>query len=491
MINVDEIHDTAFETLINKFDESIDYLKIQFNIELKTYGNFLRIVLNNIQPDSFNNLIDRVNINRELERALDNTGGYTSDILEENNPKVRLNEVINHLQANPLKFIHLTDFLNEDCNKKTVIADTNDIDYLIQTIRNHRIKIISLAELKRNLKKYENLVFYSFNGKRDFDFIYNLQTDVSLVLYAQEHQLYKSQLQIRKHIIEDEVSSIDRKSICGIPYEPIPDLPIHLSQTIENIVNRIDDWNEKAYENYKEDTDILLDELEKNIFRITFSNHRTEYLDSVETVYTENGDLLKIYLSRIKVGDKIRIYPREQFAEKLYHVAVETDKDVFGKVEEDSKYWLTVLEELKQTHSHTLYTKLKENGLKVLPATVESYFNGHRKFPMFNNDLKAMFKLKHPEKDETEIDFLLAPIRKSKSTYNSTMIALGRGIKQELKLFLKEKRIGEILTKLKFTITTLQTFIDEYMPLAVITGKEVHKDESEQIELSFIQPLEL
>ena len=175
--------------------------------------------------------------------------------------------------------------------------------------------------------------------------------------------------------------------------------------------------------------------------------------------------MIKVYNSRIKIGDKIRIYPREQFAEKLYQVAVETDKDVFGKVEEHSKCWLAVLVGLKQIHSHTLYTKLKANGIKVLPATVENYFNGHRKFPMFNSDLKAIFKLKYPEKEETEIDLVLAPIRKSKSTYNSTMIALGRGIKQEIKLFLKEKQIGEILDQLKFTTTTLQTFIDQYMPL--------------------------
>ena len=95
------------------------------------------------------------------------------------------------------------------------------------------------------------------------------------------------------------------------------------------------------------------------------------------------------------------------------------------------------------------------------------------------------------DKEETEIDLLLAPIRKSKSTYNSTMIALGRGNKQEIKLFLKEKRIGEILTKLKFTLPTLQTFIDEYMPLSAITGKEVYIDVNGQLELSFIQQLEL
>lgn len=490
MIKVEEIKDKAFESLIKNFDESVDHLRTQFNIELKTYGNFLRIVLNNIQPDSFNNLIERVNVNRELERALENTGGYTTDILGENIPKVRLNEIINHLQKNPLKFIQLIDFIKKDTERKTIISDVNDIDYLISIIRNNRIKIISLAELKRNLNLYENLVFYSFNGKKDFDFIYNLQAEVSLVLYTSEHQLYRSQLQKRKHLIEAEIRSNDRKNICGIPYEPIPDLPIHISQTIENIVNRIDDLGKRAYENYKEETDTLLEEIEeKIIYRTIFSNHKTEYLESNETVFNASGDLIKVY--RINVSDRVRIYPREQFAEKLYQVAVDTDKIVFGKVEEDSKSWLAVLTELKQAHSNSLYAKLKANGLKVLPATVENYFNGHIKFPMFNNDLKAIFKLKNPKQEETEIDLLLAPIRKSKSTYNSTMKALNRGIKQEIKLFLKEKRIGEILTKLKFTAITLQIFIDEYMPLSAITGKEVYQDENGQLQLNLIQQFEL
>lgn len=487
MIKVDEIKDPEFEMHIKNFDESIDYLKTHFNIELKTFGNFLRIILNNIQPDSLNNLIERVNINRELERGLDNSGGYTTDILGENNPKIRLNEIINHIQKNRLKFIQLVDFVNKDNKRKTIITDTNDIDYLTTIISDYRIKIISLGEFKKNVEQYENLIFYSFNGKKDFDFIYNLQADVSLVLYAQEHQLYRSQVQKRKHLIEEEVRSIDRQNICGIPYEPIADLPIHISSTIEGIVNRIDDFGNSAYENYKEESETLLEEVEeKIIYRTSFSNDETEFLESNETVFNAHGDLIKVY--RIKVFDKVRIYPREQFAEKLYQVAVDTDKVAFGKVEEDSKRWLDVLTELKHVHSDSLYPKLKAKGMRVLPKTVESYFNGYRKFPMFNNDLKAIFKLKHPKKEETEIDLLLAPIRKSKSTYNSTMIALGRGNKQEIKLFLKEKRIGEILTKLKFTSLTLQAFIDEFMPLLVITGKEVYQD---VLEPNFIQQLEL
>lgn len=493
MINIYEIKDTAFETLIKKFDNGIDYLKTQFNIELKTYGNILRIALNNIQSESFNNLIERTNINRELANALSNAGGYTIDFLADNNPKACLTEILNYLQINLIKSVQLIDLINSGNGKKTIIADTNDIDYLGQLIRNRKIKVISLAELKRNSLLHNNLIFYSFNGKRDFDFIYNLQVDVSLVLYVQEHQLYISQLQKRKHLIEEEVMSNNRKNICGIPYEPISDLPIHISQTIETIVNRIDDLGKRAYENYREESEILLDELpEKYVFKITYANNNIEYLDSNETVYIANGDLLKIYISQIKIGDKIRTFPREHFAEKLYQVAVETDEDVFGKVEEHSKYWLFILTDLKQVHSHSLYTQLKANGMRVLPATVESYFSGHRKFPMFNSDLKAIFKLKYPDKEEKEIDLLLAPIRKSKSTYNSTMIALGRGIKQEIKLFLKEKRIGEILTKLKFTSTTLQTFIDEYMPLNIIIQKEPFNEEIEYLEdKNLFQQIEL
>lgn len=484
MINVDEIKDAEFDTLIKNFDESIDYLKTQYNIELKTYGNFLRIVLNNIQPDSFNNLIERENVNRELERALDNSGGYTTEILGENNPKTRLSEIINHIQKNPLKYIQLVDFINKGNERRTIIADTNDIDYLIPIIRNNRIKIISLAELKRNIEQYESLVFYSFNGKKDFDFIYNLQADVFLVLYAQEHQLYRSQVQKRKHLIEEEVRSIDRQIICRIPYEPIPDLPIHISRTIAEIVNRIDGFGKKVYENYKEETDTLLEEIEeKIIYRTSFSNKPIEYLESNETVFTSAGDLIKVY--RIKVFDKVRIYPREQFAEKLYQVATETDKEVFGMVELHSLYWQKALAELRLMYQDTLYTKLKAHGIRVLPFTVESYFNRQRKFPMFNSDLKAIFKLRFPDLNETEIDSFLAPIRKSKSTYNSTMIALGRGIKQEMKLFLKEKRIGEILTKLKFTASTLQTFIDEYMPLLTITKIEPLSNNDTQSEFAF------
>jgi hypothetical protein len=57
------------------------------------------------------------------------------------------------------------------------------------------------------------------------------------------------------------------------------------------------------------------------------------------------------------------------------------------------------------------------------------------------------------------------------------MIALGRGVKQELQQFLKNKTVGDILHKKSFTKETLQKFIDKDMPLLTITKIEEVNDE--------------
>ena len=45
------------------------------------------------------------------------------------------------------------------------------------------------------------------------------------------------------------------------------------------------------------------------------------------------------------------------------------------------------------------------------------------------------------------------------------MIVLGRGLKQELRLFLKEKENWGNFQKRNFNENTLQTFVDEFMPI--------------------------
>jgi hypothetical protein len=195
---------------------------------------------------------------------------------------------------------------------------------------------------------------------------------------------------------------------------------------------------------------------------------------------------------KIKVGDKIMNYPKEELAENLYQVAVETEPDIFGIVEEHAIFWKQLINELRHKMGDDfLYQKLKEKGLRILPATLATYGKGYRKFPMFNNDLRAILRLYYHDKPDNEIDAILKPILKSKTTYNSTMIVLGRGLKQELRLFLMKKKIGEILQKRNFNENTLQAFVDDFMPIHIVTNKEVFCDNIETLEETTLQQIEL
>jgi len=491
MIQFIIINISEFNERIKNFDAKIEYVKTKFNYELKSYGNIIRISLNAIQEESINNLIERVVINKELERALENAGGYSMEYLGENNPKTELIGLLLFLKKNLPKQTQLFDFLENSARREIIVSDNYDIEFVKQQFKNSRLEVIPFSELKKNNLQNKTLVFLSFNGQKDFDLIYNIDCDIVLILYEQEYNLYQNKLSQRKKLIEDEINSRARLEICGVTYYNHPEEPITISTTIENIVGRLDDWSTRAYEGYKNECDLLLSEIEEKIIYKISSDRATFYLDSNDTVFNQKGDLIKGY--KINIGERIRIYPKEQLAENLYQVAVETEPDVFGKVEEHSAYWKQHVIELRNIYGdEVLYKKLKEKGLRILQATLESYGKGDRKFPMFNNDLRVILKLYYPSKTDYEIDVILKPILKSKTIYNSTMIVLGRGLKQELRLFLKEKRIGEILVKRSFNANTLQSFIDEYMPLNSIIHKELFNEELEVLDTEVLfQQIEL
>ena len=270
--------------------------------------------------------------------------------------------------------------------------------------------------------------------------------------------------------------------ICGIKYNVHHNFEFSVSSTIDNIVNRLDDWGNRAYDGYKTECEVLLDDNEEKVYYKIKTDRGVYLLESFDTLFSKNGDFIKTF--KVKIGEQIRIYPKVQLAENLYQVAVETEPQIFGKVEEHSKFWQEIINTLKREKSiEKLHRGLKEKGLRVLLATLESYGKGIRKFPMYNNDLRAIFQFNYPDKTANEIDAILKPILKSKTTYNSTMIVLGRGLKQELKLFLKEKRIGEILEKRHFDKSTLQTFIEHHMPIHQVLEKSVITEQLETLEL--------
>jgi hypothetical protein len=469
-IDIDCIKDNDLKTKILHFEECMQYVSsLEIPIKLKSYGYFLRLSLNALQKEQFDYLLMRLKNNKELER---NEGGYED--FGDNNPKEALKILISHLKETNPKLKKLNETISNTTKKTLFVVDRENIEFF-KSHRNKNCQFITQKELKKFIKNGETytkpIVFCTFNGSKDFDFIYNLQNNVQLVLYKQEKELYYKQLQIHTNQLETELASEDRYKICSVKYEPIVKQEVKVSPTLEQIIERLEQRSNTAYEGYRDESDSLLDDLEEEItYHIVLSNNGVVELESNETVFDEKGNLIKSY--RLIIGSKIRIYPKEQLAENLFQIAVEVEPEKFGKIDEHATVWQDALKDLEQ---HTidreqLYNKLKENGLRVLHATIDAYFRRQRKFPMFNTDLHAILKVEGKE-------LLYEQIKKSKRLYNSTMIALGRGVKQELQQFLKDKTVGEILQKKSFTKETLQKFIDEYMPLLTITKKEEVSDE--------------
>lgn len=496
MINFRNIPSNEIDELINKLDEKTAYIYSKFDIELKSYGNILRIALNAIQQETIENLIERVGINRELENALENAGGYSLNYLNDSNPKAELLSILNYLKENMPKQKVLLDFLNTETYKRIIaVFDNNDLDFVRQQIRNRKVETLSFSAFKKLPKEYTRnkvLVFHSFNGQKDFDYFYNLNNEVRLVVYKQEKNLYHKFLDQRKKLIEAEIKSENRLVICGIEYKEMRDNVTDISTTINGIVSRLDEMSNRAYDGYKNESDLLLNDIDEKLIYKVHSDITELFLESSDTVFTDKGDLMNSY--KIKAGDKIRIYPKEQLAENLYQVAVETEPDVFGKVEEDSKYWKQIIRELRRKYGNDLlFDKLKEKGLKVQKTTLDTYGGERslRKFPMYKNDLRAIFRLYYQEISESEIDTILKPIFKSKTTYNSTMIVLGRGLKQELCLYLKEQKVGEILLKRNLDVITLRTFIEKNMPIHTVISKEIISENVEALEENILEQIEL
>lgn len=496
MINFRNIPSNEIDELINKLDEKVAYVNSEFGTDLKSYGNILRIALNAIQQETIENLIERLTINKELENALDNAGGYSLDYLNENNPKAELLSILHYLENNLPKQKVLLSFLNAETDKRIIaVFDNNDLDFIGKQITNRKVEVVSFSEFKKFTKEYKQnkvLVFHSFNGQKDFDYLYNLNNEVRLVVYKQEKNLYHKFLDQRKKLIEAETKSDVRFAICGIEYKEVRENVTDVSSTINGIVARLDEMTNRAYDSYKNESDLLLVDSEEKLIYKVVSETAMLFLESNDTVFTNKGELNKTY--KIKVGDKIRIYPKEQLAENLYQVAIETEPDIFGKVEEDSKLWKQYIGELrKKLGNDLLYQKLKEKGLRVMQATLDTYGGERslRKFPMYKNDLRAILKLYFQDKSDNEIDTILKPILKSKTTYNSTMIVLGRGLKQELRLFLKENKVGEILQKRNLNATTLKEFIDKNMPIHTVISKEVISENIEELEETILEQIEL
>ncbi|MDR0941787.1 MAG: hypothetical protein LBM68_06125 [Bacteroidales bacterium] len=346
-VEINQIEDVILDNLMQHFEECMQYVS-SLEIPIKSYGYFLRSALNAIQKEQFEYLLMRLKNNKELER---NEGGYED--FGDKNPKEALRKLLFYLKESNPKLNKINEVISDTINKTLFVVDREDIE-LFKANRNKNCQFITQKDLKKLIKNGETytkpIVFYSFNGSKDFDFIYNLSNNVQLILYKQEKELYDKQRQIHIKQLETELTSDDRYKICGVKYEPIVKEEIKVSPTLEQIIERLEQRSNTAYDGYKEEGDSLLDDLEEEInYRITMLNGEMVEMQSNETVFDENGNLVKAY--KLQKNKKIRIYPHD-LAENLIEIAIAEEPDIYGKIDAHSALWQNALKELDNRYNN-------------------------------------------------------------------------------------------------------------------------------------------
>jgi len=495
MICLHKINDKDLEELIGYYDSALCQLRESpYYIEnIPEYSYYLSRLLKSIEGNEQTNndeLTSRIKFNSSFEDQLLNRGNSIENLASELNLKNILLEISETINKQNKKAETIFNILQEKTNrnieesilnsivlkehkqnKVLIISNNYDEDCLRETIEKNAFKNIEINRYKKFIKRKEgelkeyHIIGYFLEGYRDFEIYHNLPVTVNLFLYDFEECLYKDCLNKYKSKLEEELQSEDRFFIIGIKYEAPAPIPVSISQALQNIIDRTKDWNEKEFDNNIDDPDESSNEYIS--FQIQYEGYSDiDILKSTDTVFDERNNLTKV--NKLKVGDKIRVY-KIDFGEILLNTAMEFQSEIFVEIEKHSRLWKGALKELylkiyKANIDH-LHSHLRSHGVKVKSSTVlNNWIHGSTKFPQRDKALKAIYELSKDIKLGASVGMIL----KSKKIYNSTMISLGRDLKEEIKNFLTDGNIGEIMQKNNITPATLRKVIDEQMPLRKI-----------------------
>lgn len=508
MISIHKIIDNNLSELLDKYELTLNALKLPpYYIEnIPDYSYYLTRLLKSIEFNPrINNseLTSRIKFNSAFEDQLSWHGHSIENLPNKLNLKYILLEisetinkqnkkaetVFNLLQDKSKRNIEeatLNSILSKEQkeNKVLIISNNYDEDFLNEYIINNSLKNVEIIRYKKFIKRKEEelkeycIIGYFLEGYRDFEIYENLFVTINLFLYDFEERLYKDCLNKYKSKLEEELQSEDRLFISSIKYEVPAAVPVSISQALQNIIDRTKDWNEKEFDNNIDDPDEGSNEYIK--YQIEYEDFAdNDELKSKETVFDENNNLIKV--NSLKIGDTIRVY-KIDFGEILLNTAIEFQKETFEKIEKHSQIWKNVLREMYlktyKTNIEHLHYHLRNQGVKVLQSTVlNNWINGKTKFPKSDKAIKAIYEISK----DMELGLLFNDILKSKRIYNSTMISLGRDLKDEIKNFLTGGIIGEIMQKNNITPETLRKAIDEQMPLKKIKNIIIKLSKAEDV----------
>lgn len=495
MICLHKINDKDLEELIGYYDSALCQLrKSPYYIEnIPEYSYYLSRLLKSIkgnERDDNSELTSRIKFNSSFEDQLLNHGNSIENLPSElrlKNILLEISETINRknkkaetifniLQEKTNIIIEesiLNSFLPKEQkqNKILIISNNYDEDCLRESIEDNALKNAEIIRYKKFTKRKEEelkeyyIIGYFLEGYRDFEIYYNQPVTVNLFLYDFEECLYKDCLNKYKSKLEEELQSEDRFFISCIKYEVPAPIPVSINQALQNIIDRTKDWNEKEFDNNIDDPDESSNEFIS--YQIEYEGYSDfDALKSTDTVFNETNNLIKV--NRLKVNDKIRVY-KIDFGEILLNTAMEFQTEIFNEIENHSQLWKKVLREMYletyKTDIEHLHNHLRNHGVKVKQSTVlNNWIWGETKFPKSNKAIKAIYEISK----DMKLGLSFNDILKSKRIYNSTMISLGRDLKEEIKNFLTNGNIGEIMQKNNITPETLRKVIDEQMPLRKI-----------------------
>ncbi len=495
MICLHKIKDEDLEKQLDNYEATLCKLKqTPYYIEnIPEYSYYLSRLLKSIEGNDRQNngeLTSRIKFNSSFEDQLLNHGNYIENLPSELNLKSILINISENIYNNNKKAETIFNIVQEKTNRKVeesifssyileeqkqnevlIISNNHEEGSLLEFIEKNGLKNVEVNRYKKFLKRKEEelkdcyIIGYSLEGYRDFEIFHNLSVPINLFLYDFEENLYKDCINKYKSKLEEELLSDDRFFISGIKYEVPTPIPISISQALQNIIDRTIEWNDKEFDNNIDDPDESSNEFIS--YQIEYEGIAdSDYLKSTDIVFDEKNNLIKV--NKLTVGDKVRVY-KIDFGEILLNTAMEFQTEVFVEIEKHSRLWKEALKELYlkiyRADIDHLHSRLRSHGVKVKSSTVlNNWIHGSTKFPQRDKALKAIYELSKDIKLGASVGMIL----KSKKIYNSTMISLGRDLKDEIKNFLTDGNIGEIMQKNNITPETLRKVIDEQMPLRKI-----------------------
>lgn len=477
-VNKIVIEDIVFSNLIKDFDQIVREIEQDYSIDLKELYVFIRKSFSIIIPDEFsrlNNQIDAIKhcFEKEAYTVIMNKfheiGEYDyEDLWEKIKQKYTL--ILDEIRRGYLKFEKLKEI-------KKIEYLVVPLEYKgtwveeIQRIGLTKTQVISYEEYK-NLKEAtcRQIVFLAFYGYKHLESILNTNHQISILMYKEEEELFEKCYRKYKNDLLNEIKSESRKQLSTVKYEEIPMIE-QISQLIERLCRR--DLDVKSP--IKPDAPVT--ENESIIYELAFEDSTVEKLDANKTVLlikegTERNE--KIY--NLVSGDKIRIYDNST-KEQLYEIALQEDREGrIKQIEEHSKFWKKKLVDYSKRNFNTtesFLNVLKDKGISIKNiSTLKKWLklNDNVKFPQSTKDFTLLKRIINDE----ELNNNFPAILKSRRSYNSIMIALGRDLSDEIMSYIKTGLKGQILKR--FSDLQINKFVQANAPIRIVKSIKILDD---------------